>query len=492
MIRNIAYSLIPAATALFLLASCNREEMPGMEIPTQTDSPQEIRFEVAYATPVATPDKGVPGTRVSTSTDGTYTNTWEEGDEVGVYIVKGDAGLQASGNWVDNMKMTFSNESWDYTLPAGKEFYPDGELLSFYAYYPYSATFTPTSQSLTLPADQSGQTDFSDLYLFTARTTGVRKSSQPVRLEFSSALAMIELSLTSGGDGGRLSDRIVATMEKGCKLNFTLALETGKVEAEGDVAPITLRRVEQPGDADYRRNYTYRAIVPAQTLAGNEEFCFAYKDVSIGSKLRYSPAEAVMLEQGWVKPFNITLKPLVNPDYQYRVGDVYPHNGLPMGVVYEIDNTGKHGKIVYYGYTYTTWGKEGWIPVNENSGKANMKAVYEANNGSFDGYPPFQWADGLNLLGTEYTDDAKGIWYLPAKEEVKLMLQHWKPDIISSLQRINGLSYPEEKADFGTSTSASVISYEGWRYKMNDYDLMTLAANHKTERSSNFFAVMEF
>lgn len=121
-----------------------------------------------------------------------------------------------------------------------------------------------------------------------------------------------------------------------------------------------------------------------------------------------------------------------------------------------------------------------------------MKAVYEVNDRSFDGYPPFQWVDGLNPSGTEYAEDAKGIWYLPAKDEVELMLGHWKPDIILSLQTINRLPYPGEEAYFGTSSSSSTIGYEGWIYKPNDFDFSINVMNHKTKISSNFFAVMEF
>lgn len=102
---------------------------------------------------------------------------------------------------------------------------------------------------------------------------------------------------------------------------------------------------------------------------------------------------------------------------------------------YEVSADGRQGKIVYYGYIYTTWGKEVWIPDNMSSGRANMKAVYEVNDRSFDGYPPFQWADGLTPSGMEYAEDAKGIWYLPAKDEVELMLGHWKPDIFYRSKR---------------------------------------------------------
>ena len=484
MIRKTVYSLMPAVTALFLLASCNGEEMPGMEVPAQTDPPQEIRFEMAYATPATAPDNGIPGTRVVTSTDGTYTNTWENGDEVGVFIVKGNAGLQSSGNWVDNVKMTFDGGNWSYTLPPGKAYYPTDEPLGFYAYYPYSDAFNPVSQSLTLPADQSGQTDPAGLYLFTARTTGVRNRSEAVRLEFSPALAMVELSLTGGGDGGRLNDRIAATME-GCKTGYTLALETGKTETEGDVSPVTLRRVEQPGDADYRTNYTYRALVPAQTTAANSElFRFTYKNTGMDKKLSYSPEAAVVLEAGQVKPFEITLKPAIDPSHEYKVGDIYPHNGLPMGVVYEVGDGGRPGRIVYHESLYTTWGKKLLIPDNESSGKANMKAVYEANGRSFDGLPPFQWADGLNPSGTEYTDNAKGIWYLPAHDELEAVCNLWD----SLADSFKKLSFPDKDSQhFGSSTLSSDKSYSGFLWVQMWYRFDAIRDYH-----SYFIAVMEF
>lgn len=485
MKRNIIYPLIPAATALFLLVSCNQDEMSGMEV-AASDSPQEIRFEMAYATPTEVPDNGAPGTRVSTSNDGSYTNSWENGDEVGVYIVKGNAGLQNTGNWVDNMKMTYSNGNWSYTLPSGKEYYPCDEALSFYAYYPYDDAFTPTSQSFQLPTDQSGQADITDMYLFTARRAGVQNSSEPVRLEFSSALAMIELSLTSGGDGGRLTDRIVVTME-GCQTYLSFNLESGQTEAAGKVFPITLRRVEQPGDADYRTNYTYQAIVPAQTLEAGKEFRFADKDVPGSRDLIYRLPEAVTLEPGQVKPFEITLKPALDPAHKYKVGDFYPHKGFPIGVVYEVDGTGQHGKIVYRESINTFWGKATTILKDENSGRANMRAVYNANSQSFDGYPAFQWANSLNPTGTEYTDDAKGIWYLPALNELRALCNQWD-NLAGSSEK---LSLPDRNSyDFGSSSSSHTNMYP-ILYWGSDMSLWGRGDSRK-DISSYFFAIMEF
>lgn len=486
MTRNIIYSLIPAATTLFLLASCSGEELGGMEMPPQTDSPQKIRFEMAYATPDVSSDNGTPVTRISTSTDGSYTNSWEDGDEVGVFIVKGNAGLQSTGNWVDNMKMTYSNGDWIYTLPPGKEYYPADEALSFYAYYPYIDGLDPISNLAMLPTDQDRLTNIEDIYLFTARTTGIQNSSEPVRLEFSSALAIIELSLKSGGDGGRLTDRIVVTME-GCQTYLSFNLESGQTEAWDNVSPITLRRMEQPGDADYRTKYTYQALVPAQTLEAGKEFRFADKDVPGSRDLIYRLPEAVTLEPGQVKPFEITLKPALDPAHEYKVGDLYPHKGFPIGVVYEVDGTGQHGKIVYRESINTFWGKATTILKDENSGRANMRAVYNANSQSFDGYPAFQWADSLNPTGTEYTDDAKGIWYLPALNELRALCNQWD-NLAGSSEK---LSLPDrEDNSFGSSSSSSDVMYPilYWVSDMSGWG----RGDSKMYISSYFFAIMEF
>lgn len=486
MIRRLVYALAPVATALFMLASCHNEELPEVKLPAKTESPQKIRFEMAYATSNVSPDKGTPVTRISTSTDGSYTNSWEDGDEVGVFIVKGNAGLQEKENWVDNMKMTYRNGDWIYTLPSGKEYYPVDEALSFYAYYPYTDGLNPISNLAMLPIDQSRLTNIEDRYIFTARTTGIQNSSEPVRLEFSSVLAIIELSLKSGGDGGRLTDRMVVTLE-GCQTHLSFNLESGQTEAVGKVSPITLRRVEQPDDADYRTNYTYQAIVPAQTIdVQNAQFHFMYKGVNTDSKLSYRPNEAITLEQGWVKPFEITLKPVIDPTHQYKVGDIYPHKGLPMGVVYEVDESGQHGKIVSYEYTYTSWGKDGWIPENEESGRANMRAVYNANSQSFDGYPAFQWADNLNPTDTEYTDNAKGIWYLPALNELRALCSQWD-NLADSFEKF---TLPDREGNhFGSSSSASekMYSHEYWISSS-----FAKGFGNKETYPSYFFAIMEF
>ncbi len=99
----------------------------------------------------------------------------------------------------------------------------------------------------------------------------------------------------------------------------------------------------------------------------------------------------------------------------YKVGDYYNVNGKE-GVVFSVDATGRHGKIV----SMTQSSKELQWSSNESErnrligassetdGAANMRAVQQRPNWRAD-YPAFAWCANLGSG-----------WYLPAIEELKL------------------------------------------------------------------------
>ncbi|MBR3847283.1 MAG: toll/interleukin-1 receptor domain-containing protein, partial [Alistipes sp.] len=99
----------------------------------------------------------------------------------------------------------------------------------------------------------------------------------------------------------------------------------------------------------------------------------------------------------------------------YKVGDYYNVNGKE-GVVFYVDETGKHGKIV----SMTQSSKRFQWSSNESeqkrligassktNGAANMRAVQQRPNWRAD-YPAFAWCARLGAA-----------WYLPAIEELKL------------------------------------------------------------------------
>ena len=111
--------------------------------------------------------------------------------------------------------------------------------------------------------------------------------------------------------------------------------------------------------------------------------------------------------------------PMVNAgkgrDGVYRVGDYYNVNGKE-GVVFYVDNTGRHGKIVSMtqsrktlGWSFTDSEQKQLIGASsKTNGAANMRAVEQRPNWRIV-YPAFAWCADLG----------EG-WYLPAIEELKV------------------------------------------------------------------------
>lgn len=433
MIRTIINKLSFALLALLLLSSCDNEEY-GQGENTGRGS-EKIHFEIVVAT--ATTTSSEVQTRVTTSP--TYESIFENGNEVGVYIVKGSGGLQSSGNWVDNMKMTYNNGSWTPTFPSGKEYYPtDGDKLNFYAYYPYNSAVTDAlNMNISGLTDQSTAANLSASDLLSAFTLNVEKGNTPVQLNFSHVLTMVELSVTGGGAGAEMSSKVAVTLE-GCNPNASFNLSNGQANAAGNVASVKMYRVEQPSDPDYLTKYTYRALVPTQTVFQNAElFRFSQTQGTISRALSHKvPLGNVALYPGQVKPYNITLQGASSSD-TYAVGDYYPHKGFPiLGVVFEVSNEGKNGKIVDLDFIQRyapvpgnpnapiRWGDP---TVDENA--AGVTGIRDMNNG-YNGtrnliikrkdqanfasdYCIFNW-----IYLTKNNEKVNGMWYLPAANEI--------------------------------------------------------------------------
>lgn len=182
--KTIRLLMILCCTAW--LASCNDDDSLLSEEP-QTG--QQIKFEMGFA------GESENKLKVYTEPDN-YTSSWEDGDKIGVYIVKGGGALQASGNYADNVEFTYNEKKWTTATP---QYYPnDGDNLSFYAYYPYDAGMTdPNVYTFNVPTDQDS--NFGENYMkndfLWAKQENIVKSDNAVTLQFSHALAMIEISI---------------------------------------------------------------------------------------------------------------------------------------------------------------------------------------------------------------------------------------------------------------------------------------------------------
>ena len=143
----------------------------------------------------------------------------------------------------------------------------------------------------------------------------------------------------------------------------------------------------------------------------------------------------------------------------YRIGDYYNENGKE-GVVFEVDATGKHGKIIsvaYSGYD-KAWAlgaeQKRFIGATDAyDGEKNMAVVKRQSNWR-NNYPVFAWCASLG--------DG---WYLPAKEEWKVIyslkskleskLKH-KIDVFFWTSTENNEMYKGEYCSWDISNSGSL------------------------------------
>lgn len=107
-----------------------------------------------------------------------------------------------------------------------------------------------------------------------------------------------------------------------------------------------------------------------------------------------------------------------------------------IGIVYEVNADGKSGKMVGVQIPKEDWnsfsnneGQLRWstenadVTTDSDNGRKNMAAIAAISDWESK-YPAFAWAHSLNTDNTViYTDDATGVWYLPAIHELEAIYQ---------------------------------------------------------------------
>ena len=234
----------------------------------------------------------------------TATN-FEVGDSIGIYAVKHDATGGNSfpalfGNQAHNAKWVKTDEGWQPSSLWDKIVYPqDGAELDFYAYYPYSRdAIDPEAIAMGVKPDQRtvGGRNGSD-WMVATNTIGVNEGE--VELLFRHVMAAVEVEIR-GGDVIMPNEKLEVQMTEVCLTN-SHHLGTGMFVAENGTGTIDMWRLENATDMD---SFTYRALLPAQTL-GNVIPVFMF--LQDGKKYIYR-GEEIILERGNRTRFVFTLK----------------------------------------------------------------------------------------------------------------------------------------------------------------------------------------
>lgn len=401
LIRLLLMSLL-----LLGFNSCSNEdqlnEQDALEQPGK-----EILFKIGLA----------GATKASTGAD--FKSTFTEGDQIGLFIVKQGQTLNASGNYADNRKLTYSGGEW--VLDGESLISPiDGSALSYYAYYPYTSGIDPTNMTFAVKNDQNavGQYDLSDLIM--AKTENQTKNT--ITLEFSHVLSLVQVEVVRGSNTPSFDNTLAVTL-RNCMATGNIDLTANTATAKmGSVQEIVMHRVESGTAA----TYNYRALVPMQAIANGAEL-FSFVQTTSGKEINftYSTETTTTLTGGNVTKWKITLAGTPPPAHNYAVGDVYPFTGTAVGLVFEISNGGKNGKVVSFLEKAGRWGTSpkdeqadavALIRDADNGKDATKNLIVKRNTAAnfASDYVVFDW-----LYKTVNANDLDGDWYMPSKNEMR-------------------------------------------------------------------------
>lgn len=413
MKQKILFLLLSA----LLLASCSSDD-DGLSPDTGIQAGGQIRFEIGFATG--------EGAHTKAATGSDFKTVWETGDEIGIFAVKGSGSLSASGNYLDNMKLICqSNGTWQ---AASSMYYPnDGDKLHFYAYYPYTSSIDPTSHTFSVKADQRG-TEYNKSDLLLAKAENISKSDNVVQLTFSHALSLVQVEVTRESNVPLFVDADFTVTLAGVLPDAALNW-SGDLTGTGTAADIVMHKVEG-------MPYTYRALVPAQTLATNSKVAFVQTTTDKEIDMEYLGVKSTSLTAKNAHKYSVVLGWGIDPDHEYAVGDVYPHTGPIVGIVFWLDNPSngksKHGKVVSLQEEKDLAWADNTDCTNVNNttnGLVNMQLmtqyVYD-NDKSWVNFPAFAWVHNLNNASENYSNsNVTGVWYLPAKDELQYLYCVW-------------------------------------------------------------------
>lgn len=413
--RNIKLILIPVITYLLVsLSSCSGSTYDGNEYIFIEGN------EVKFTSTISDPNT----TEIATQ--------WKSGDKVGISMMRSTTnlilndfrnikyGADPSGALTpDNTPILFSEDT-DYKH-------------DFVAYYPYQENLANFIYNI----DLRDQADQSKLVLMYGKTLEIKNTASSVNIDFSQKLTKLVFNITPGVgfteadlagikteliDINSLADFNLATGQIGRQReNQTVAAlvsNNGK-KAEAIVIPNEDTRIKVK--LTLKNNVNFEWTSPLLTLEEATKYTYNITvgtnmiEVSEGSITSWTGIDEAPIE-GEGKPDDTA---------KYKVGDYYPDETNPIGVVFEVSNGGKSGKLVSLTYEFQQrWGgiqneSENGLPAaaDTDNGDITTRDIINGrkNWGNFaSDYVIFEW-----MYNTVNGGDIDGKWYLPAKNELK-------------------------------------------------------------------------
>lgn len=293
------------------------------------------------------------------SADGSLITTFVKNDEIGIFVYEGDNAVYS------NVKYVYNGSSWTsenaITAKSGVQY-------KYFAYYPYAAEATDaTSVSITVKADQSG--DYNKEDFLTAQNTEAAAGAENITLKFNHAFSLVQVGIkeaaTTDANATVTLENIIPTAN--------VNVMTGTVgAATGDATSVIMKKSASKME--------YRAIVPAQTIAGGAKLLSITAD---GKTYAVSNSEAVEYVMGQALQITVNKLNALPEGETITIGgsitDWEQGEDPGAGEVEEIPYIKPIGDEItqIYGTTNQTT-PEGWFKLLQNNTFANVTFGVEA------------------------------------------------------------------------------------------------------------------
>lgn len=185
---------------------------------------------------------------------------YESGDKVGIYVVNyqgSSAGaLQSSGNHVDNMCFTYTD---NWTPESDIYWQNETTKADFYCYYPYGTPSDITAHPFSVKTDQSQQADYKASEFLWGKASGVSPTANAVPIITNRSMSNMLIYVAPGK--GFTEETLAAATKSvricNVKSSATVDLRTGVATATGSATEII----------PYNEGTYYRALLVPQTVA---------------------------------------------------------------------------------------------------------------------------------------------------------------------------------------------------------------------------------
>lgn len=401
--------------------------------------------------------------------------SWINDDAIGLYQFR--ANTTFAENKINNLKCGVNTDG-NVMIPGNNIYLSGDRSYDIRAYYPYTEALDGYNMNVSV-ADQTLDLMYSD----NLSGVNIEQINENNTMSFKHAFSKLKFDLTPG-EGLTESDL------KG----ISISLSGSYTEGVFSISNQSLNSLSKPSDIqlgiDEEKALASCILIPQELPSMVLNFKLAN-----GVEFQWKNTQPVNISSGKVYGFNavvgssnveITVGGIIdwegkdstpeqgiatpNTQRKYQIGDLYPDDENPVGIVFEISDMGKHGKIVSLTEIQNRWGaikseyddgifnaKDedcGWLMT-----KALTKKRMYDNNWSSDYFI-------FDKLLDEFNDgNSDGDWYCPAIIELRVLYAAMSglnyDDIKENWQYSEPMPNNENYTDKRISFSDKIVSAGG-------------------------------